>query len=861
MTRDEWRRAQPVLTQALRLPPEAQTQMIEGAFIEEAIRRELCELLRRSSLTLARMADSGVAARSLETTAAPPDRTPAEPVAPLLADGETLANGRFTVVRQLGRGGMGEVYLAHDTRLRTLVALKVLFHADLSEAQHARQCSGHPHLVTMHDAFDATIGGRSLTILVMEYVAGRPASRMIDDGPVPVRDAIRWVRQVADALAYAHDRGVLHCDLKPANILITPDDGAKVLDFGIGRATFERDRPGEPLRGTAPYMAPEQLLDRHYSPAGDIYSLGVTLFELLTGRLPFETDVPGLLFQVAAEPAPRPSEVRCDLPARLDEIVARTLAKDPQQRYRSARAFDRDLASVESELTTESPVPTRPVPPLRLRWREAVSSRRVAVAGFALVALLTAGTLASRWLSPPMDHLGAITVAPFEMAGSAVKGHPLATALAADLSAALQKSNLVVKGRLAPMTGEPSDPIALAERMGADAVVQASGKLEADRLQLDVGVVQTRTRRELWRRVYETTAADAASLPRSIAADIGRSLGIRGAAVRGRNAAVSLPAYDHYARGRQLAEERNADSLMRSVAQFREAIRLGPEFAAAWAALADVYIALGVPAFGPLRPPEAGARAREAALKALEIDPQLAEAHTSLAFLSYFHDWDWTAADTRFRRALALNPGYATAHHWYADFLNTQARFTEANEHIQLATALEPLSVLFQRDVAWHQFFQRRYGDAIAQLRQTLQGAPNYAPARSLLGRALVQDGQVDEGIAELRRLDLTDPANAAMLAYAYAAAGDRKSAGELLSTLRSASASRYVSPYSIALVNAASGRTHEAIADLQRAYNERDSTIVNINVDPRLDPLRDDVSFQEIVRRMNFPDRGHATP
>ena len=359
MTREEWTRARDVLTRAVLLPPSEQQAAVDTAFIHDAIRRELHEVLRRTNAVLPRIGLSPASVAGSGTPAGAPG-VPAgyETPQPLLAPGQ-IVRERFGVVRQLGRGGMGEVYLAHDRNFATLVALKVLYQAELSEAQRARQCSGHPHIVTIHETFDIEAGDGARTVLVLDYVPGRAASRLVADGPLNLRDVVRWAREVTAAMAHAHDCGVLHCDLKPANILITPDQGAKVIDFGIGRSTFERANPIAPRRGTLEYMAPEQLVAGEFSEAGDIYSLGTTLFELVTARLPFEGDTPQeLILQIVGTDAPRASSLRDDVPEKLDELLARALAKDPNKRFRSARALDRALEAVEWDLTTNtSPVP------------------------------------------------------------------------------------------------------------------------------------------------------------------------------------------------------------------------------------------------------------------------------------------------------------------------------------------------------------------------------------------------------------------------------------------------------------------------------------------------------------------------
>jgi hypothetical protein len=402
VTHDEWRHAEPILTRALMLPQDARQSAIDSACLDEAIRGEILAILQRSSVALSRVvrvAASGAPGGELQQ--APGASGPAPS---LLADGDSLAGGRFTVIRQLGRGGMGEVYLAHDKTLGTLVALKMLFEQHTREAQRARLCSGHPHIATLHDVFEETIDGRPVTVLVMDYLSGKPASRIVDDGPVPVRDAVRWTRQVASALAYAHDRDILHCDLKPANILITTDQGAKVLDFGIGRHTFQSDGRALPLRGTLPYMAPEHLLERQFTAAGDIYSLGVTLFELLTGRPPFDGEVDELMLRIVGAPAPRLGDLRDSVPAQLEDVVACALAKNPHDRYRSARAFDRALEAVEWEIVTQSapvpaPMPAIPPPP----WR--IDTATAAAGGVALLAFLTfCGFATSMFYNSPLQR-------------------------------------------------------------------------------------------------------------------------------------------------------------------------------------------------------------------------------------------------------------------------------------------------------------------------------------------------------------------------------------------------------------------------------------------------------------------------
>ena len=355
MTRDEWRVAEPVLTKAVLLPDADRRALLDSAGLSQALHREILEVLRAATPVTRRLALAQSGGASASSGGQGSLRTP------VLTPGDALDGRRFVIVRQVGRGGMGAVYLAQDTTLGTLVALKIV-PADerlIQEARRAAACSGHEHIATVHNVLQTEHGGQQIGVLVMEYVPGQPASRVIEDGPIDMARALRWMRQVAAGVAHAHECEVLHCDLKPANLIVTRDDRVKVLDFGIARASFDAANPAEPARGTLPYMAPEQITDGEFSRAGDVYSLGVTLFEMLAGRRPFEGDEATLPLQILAAPAPRLRELRSEVPRDVEELVDRALSKDPEKRIRSARAFERAIEEAERRTATVVPQPAR----------------------------------------------------------------------------------------------------------------------------------------------------------------------------------------------------------------------------------------------------------------------------------------------------------------------------------------------------------------------------------------------------------------------------------------------------------------------------------------------------------------------
>ena len=769
------------------------------------------------------------------------------------ARAQGAAWGALEIRGEVGKGSFGTVYRAWDTRLEREVALKLLDAGRAASSATTVIKEGrllaqirHPNVVTVYgaDAVEGRVG------LWMEFGSGRTLKEIVQEhGPFGAHEAAIVGRDLCRALAAVHKAGFVHRDIKAQNVMREAGGRTVLMDFGAGEAANTVET--SPLSGTPAYLAPEVLAGGAPSIHSDLYSLGVLLYFLVSGEFPVTgSSLDEIRAKHAAGRGTPLRDVRPELPAAFLRAVDRATAPNPADRPETAGAMAAlldsalDLERAEA-LAAEAPVP-RPSTPARTLSRRMVLAGAAAVVMLvtAIVFMVTSGVLSG----PPAVR--SIAVAPFEVGNAAADWRALASALAGDLASALDGPGLLVKGQEFPAQ-QGTDAVTLAEQMGVDAVVQGSVRVEDDRLSVDVGLIQAKSGRELWRRAYERRTADAASLPRLIAADLAESLNLSDRRSEPAGQAVDLAAYGHYARARELAEERTGEALSRASEQLEAAIAQQPDYAAAWAALADVWIARG--AFGIVPPRDVGAKAREAALRALDLDPQLADAHTSLAFLAYFHDWNWAAADERFKRALALNPNYAAAHHWYADFLNSQGRFDEANQHIHTAVALEPLSLLFERDVAWHLFFQRRYGDAVQHLRATLVDTPGYGPARSLLGRALIQQGMYDEGIAELRRLDLNAAVNLAMLGYAYAAAGRRSEAIEVLVRLRTTD---YTSPYSIALVHAALGDGDRALDELEQAYAQQDQTLVNVNVDPRLDTVRHEPRLQALIRRMGFSTR-----
>jgi eukaryotic-like serine/threonine-protein kinase len=779
----------------------------------------------------------------------------------VLAPGTRL--GPYELTGALGAGGMGQVYRARDTRLERNVAIKLLADANdpgapdrlLREARSASALN-HPNVCTLHEIGDAD----GTPFIVMELVEGEPLDRRIAGSGLSLPAVLRIGAQIADGLAHAHARGIVHRDLKSANVAITSDGRPKILDFGIARqlatshlaeatqsiATLTADNE---IAGTLPYMAPELLEGRPANPRSDLWALGVMLVEMATGARPFRGET-GLALSTAI--LRDPPQLPASTPEALAAIVRKLLEKNPADRYGSAVDVAADLGRLgEADgMTAEKRVPGGAA----FRW----------VVAAALVAVLSLGTawwsLASRRSNGALApaSINSIAVLPLDnLSGSADQQYfadGMTEALISHLSAI---DDLRVISRTSVMqfknTTQPLGAIAAALKV--DAVVEGAVMRTADHVRITARLIDARTERPVWRGEYEKPLSDAIGLQREVAAMIGRE--IRGelttadTARLARHTDVDPQAYQLYLQGRFNWNLRGKSDLTRAAALFEDAIHRDPDFAPAHAGVADVYVLLGD--FRDMLPAEAYARAREAVDTALRLDPTLPEAHTTRAWLSFAVDRDWAAAEQSFGKALQLNPGYATAHQWRGEFLAALGRFEEAFSSFKRAEELDPLALMPQAIHGWTAYIAGRYEEAINLCEAVLARDPGFRPARMYRAWTRMEQNRLDEAereVTSILQASSSPGVPVATLGRIEARRGNRIAAHNAIERLR---ALPYQPSFDIAKVHAELREREEALRWLEKAETEQNSAVLYIKVDRSFSWLRGDPRFDALLKKLRL--------
>ncbi|MHB0972310.1 MAG: protein kinase domain-containing protein [Thermoanaerobaculia bacterium] len=788
--------------------------------------------------------------------------------------------GRYEILAPIGHGGMSDVYRARDVRLDRDVALKVLAQRlagdPVSLQRFEREAKAvaaltHPNILAIHD-----YGSESgLHFSATELLEGETLRSRLIRGHVPWRRAIEIGAAIAEGLAVAHAKGIVHRDLKPENVFLMDDGRVKILDFGIAQLRQSEqasvdtgsDTPTVPLNtregsilGTAGYMSPEQLRAEDTGPTSDIFSFGCVLYEMITGRPAFQrATLVDTLSAVLTEEPGRAAELVEEIPAELDILIGRCLEKQPGARFQSAS----DLAFALRALATTS---TPHVVPAGRR------NGRLLLMVLALAALIPAisgyfvyrGFRATRMAPPGGPRISSLAIIPFTDTGgaeSAYLGDGMTEGL---INRVAQLPGLRVMSRTTVFhyKGKEVDPRQIGRDLEVDAVLAGRIRRIGDSLRVDAELIDARDGSQIWSFESGGAPSDIAALEERLARELTDKLEIRLSGQHRerlvRRDTESALAYDHYLRGRYQWNKRSAEGLFAAIDYFNRAIEADPNFALAYAGLADCYNLLDIWAGLPTR--ETFPKAKAAAEKALALDEQLAEAHTSLAYAIQTYEWDWKRAESEYRRALELNPNYATARQWYAELLTANGRYDEARREGEAALKLDPLSPIIHAVIGWNECMARSYDDSIERNQETVRLFPGFMPGHAYLGLAYLESGRPRAAMEALDdALAIADiPVVRTWYLRALAAEGDSDAARRALAALEAEQRSKYLSPYYVGALRAALGDRDAALKLLEAALAERAGACVWIKVDPALDALRDDPRFLRLQAQV-FPPEGDA--
>ena len=815
--------------------------------------------------------------------------------------------GPYQLLREIGRGGMGTVYLAKrdDEQYEQQVAIKLIkrgMDTDqiIRRFRKERQILAdlnHPNIVRL---LDGGVTEDGLSFLVMEYVEGMSIDEYADIHKLSTGEKLKLFREVCNAVHYAHLHKVIHRDLKPSNILITSTGTPKLLDFGIAKLLDSRGGTDSPaltataLRVMTPeYASPELLRGLTLSVSSDVYSLGVLLYELLTGERPFEfkSRMPQEIFQTILKTAPRlPSDVatgrkteplsenqptnqrrrrRHDLAASrhpapitqadqlkgdLDNIVLMSIQKEPENRYLSVEQFSEDIRRYLQGLPVLARKDARLYRSIKFFKRHKTwAFVTLAVALLCLIVGLSVGLFTKRAgaFKPGSQERVSVAVLPFRSTDS----DPNAAYLSDGITNILISNLSRLRGLSVPALNsvylykdESIHPQSIGRELGVETILRGTVEQQKDHLFINIELIAAQSNERIWSKLYQALSADILSLQPEMVNDVARELGLKLTLEEQNKIAHQytndVEAYNLYLKGRYLWSQRTDFGFRKAVDYFQQAIKKDPNYALAYSGLADSFSLMAAYKMMPQKEPFT--EAKSAALKAVELDDELAQAHTSLALVSWLYDWDWEQADREFRRAIELDPQYPTAPHWYGLYLGEMGRPDEALASINKALEIDPRSPYIHADLARILFYARRYDESLAQYRRTMGIAPNFSTYYGELLYLYEQLGMKKEWFSLLATLWGIDWANKQ--------ANDGWTAywqGQFQYLNRDIIAPSYYR----AEVYTRVGKNDLAIEELNRMYKIRDHQMAQLKVNPVFDPLRADPRFQELMRRM------HLTP
>ena len=893
MTPERWQKIEELFQAALDLPEDERRSFVVNACNGDA---ELCAQVESLIAQHDEAGDFIEAPAIVESRArftVSPDDTIPTTAWPSLPEDPAVGRrmGAYRVVRELGRGGMGAVYLAErdDSEFSHRVAIKLIkrgMDTDfiLRRFRNERQILAtldHSHIAKLLD------GGTtedSLPYFVMEYVEGLPIYLYCDENKLTVKQRLSLFRQVCEAIHYAHRRLVIHRDIKPSNILVTMDGIPKLLDFGIAKvlnpslvADITADPTASSMRLMTPeYASPEQVQGQPVSPATDVYSLGVLLYELLTGHRPYairnlapydfarviceeEPEYPSVRITSPDDLLSTPSSgdqsallsnlfesrratgdsLRRELSGDLDRIVMKALMKDPARRYQSAEALRKDITRYLEGQPISTPSYIPPVPVTHAPSGEPATGEK------------SLAILPLKLLSPSLG----------KDPGDEYLGVGLADALITRLSGVRR---FVVRPTSSVLRYSDVDPLEAGRELGVDYVVSGTIRRTGASLRISAQLMSVSEGATRWGGRFDETSADVLQLEDSISDQVARAIipHLTGDEQRQLNkrGTDSAAAYEAYMRGRYHWNTFTEEGFAQALFCYNQATALDPDYALAFAGIADYYNWVGV--YGVMPFDECSAAAKEAAEKAVALDAGLAEAYSALGFAIVTHDFNFASAERQHRRALELNPNYATAHQWYGFHLLMEGRFEESDAEMRRARELDPLTPSVMQSLGWSRYMSGRFDESISAFHRLLEAEPNFAYGHITCSWALRQMGRYDESVAEAEKAVELAPGGQfflSVLGSSYAAAGRESDARRVLGQLREMSATRYVSPYQLSLIHLWLGEREVALSLLEKAQSIGDGWLVWLAVEPQFDALRDEPRFDEILKRTLNPKLGRV--
>ncbi len=792
----------------------------------------------------------------------------------------------YRIIKKLGTGGMGEVYLALDTKLNRKVALKVLSTETLRkenagkrlirEAQAAARLD-HPNICTIYDVGEAD----SLTFIVMQYIEGQTLAAHMRQGHLPVDTTLDIARQAAEALAAAHAQGIIHRDIKPQNMMITPNGQVKILDFGLCKQlpaveSVDNEAPTMSLLstpglviGTIPYMSPEQLRGEPVDAASDIFSLGITLYEVLAGKHPFKAQSAAVTMSQILLAEPYSSESLTHTAPEVRALLGKMLSKDKADRHQSASDLLADLKQLSSTTLSQADAPTElAIDTTSIRPAKPASSSAVSLLKrnkwpiLAGVVLLVIAALGVRYLLSA-EKLDSVAILPFTYVSSdqQMMSNPdheylsdgLTESLIDKLSQ-LPDLRVIARSSVFRYKGKSLDAQAIGKELNVRAVLTGEIKQERDGVMIKWELVDVQNNRQLAFKSYQQTSADIQALQNQIAHDVSERLHLNltnaDQTQLAKSHTQSGAAYEAYLKGRYHWNKRTDEGFKQAAKFFGEAIDKDPTYALAYTGLADCYTLRSDYGFMPTT--EGYALAKGFAMLALKYDDSLAEAHTSMASIKAVTDWDWQGAENEYRRAIELNPNYATAHHWYAVQLLLEGKLDQAFVQIKQAQQLDPLSLGINKDFAVIHLYARDYDKALEQCRKTLEIEPNFLVMSTYVAQILEFKQQYPEAIARLEKAHSSAPEDGEItygLAQAYALSGQTERAKKLAEDLLPKSGENPSLPKEAAYLEWLLGQKDAAVAILQKAYENHNVSVAEIKMDPRLDDLRADSRVAKILQ------------